>query len=76
MKKFKQINLPINIINSENLIKINTRNVVDVIEDIIGKYKFTKTKNTINKWHRFYNNFPYGCYWRKVCYMAYCFYLL
>ena len=64
MNKFKQINLPINIINSENLIKINTRNVVDVVEDIIRKYKFTKTKNTINKWHRFYNNFDkdFGVY--------------
>lgn len=70
MNKFKQINLPINIINSENLIKINTRNVVDVVEDIIRKYKFTKTKNTINKWHRFYNNFDkdFGVLYKNIYY--------
>ncbi len=57
MIKFKKINIPIKILKAQKLTKINNSNGIDLVNEIVGKFNFSKTNTATRKWKRFYENF-------------------
>jgi SAM-dependent methyltransferase len=55
--KFKQIDIPTKILKSQKLTKIDTAKSLDLVNEIINRFKFSNTKTAVTKWKKFYKNF-------------------
>ena len=49
MIKFKKINIPVKMLKAQKLTKINNSNCIDLINEIVGKFNFSKTKTATKK---------------------------
>ena len=58
MNKLKFINIPVKLLNLHRLININDSKIVELIEKIIQKIKFSTTKSAKKKWKSFYSQRP------------------